>query len=111
MSSCRRTGLPIGPRLLELKQERRLVLHLESRVLDPEPLPQELLEAPASLVTVGVAGDADVRRERREPGRDFPDVKVVDLDDARGARERLADRRRVDPGGGGPPEHPPPRPQ
>src|SRR5207247_9203248 len=85
----RRTALLIGRRPLDLEQERLLVLHLERRVLEAEALLQQPLEAPARLVTVRVWGDANVRRERREPGGDFPHVEAVDLDDPGGARAPL----------------------
>ena len=59
------------------------VVDLEGRVVDPEALVQLVLELQPDRVAVGVLVDGDVGRERREAGRDLPDVQVVDLVDAR----------------------------
>ena len=59
-----------------------------------------------TLVAVVSGAHDDVRRERRKPGGDLPDVQVVDLDDARLRGERVADLVRVEAGRGRLHEHP-----
>src|SRR3712207_9133236 len=59
-------------------------------------LDEQGLQLTPAPVAVLVGCDDDVRGERREAGRDLPEVQVVDLHDAGLGRERVADRVGVD---------------
>src|SRR6478752_8144175 len=83
-----RTDVSQGPNVQESVGG---VLDLKRRVVEPEPLVEDHLEVPSDAVTVLVAPDEHVRRERREPGRDLPDVQVVHARDAGVGAERSAD--------------------
>src|SRR3954447_23073903 len=81
----------LSPLLLDLEEQRLLVLHLKRRVADLEAFVEDSLEPAAGVVAIAVAAHPDVRRQRWELGGDLPDVEVVDLDDARLPDERAAD--------------------
>ena len=68
-----------------------LVIHLQRRVLDPEAVVQELLELAPPAVAVVARRHEHVRGQRREAGRDLPDVQIVDLHDPRRTRESATD--------------------
>ena len=72
------------------------VLDLKRGVGDAEVALEEGLELLTPPVAVVAGPDEDVRGQSGEPGRDRPDVKVVNLDDARYARQTPADLGRVD---------------
>src|ERR1039457_1155814 len=82
------TALHPGRRYL---QQAARVIHLQGRVIEAEALVQHRLHVTAGGVTVAVGGDEDVCRERGEAARDFPYVKIVNLDHPRPVHERLAD--------------------
>ena len=67
--------------------------------MTPKLRRQHLLDLAAQAVAVLAAADEDVRRERVEPGRDRPDVQVVDARHAGYLDDRPSDRVRVDPRG------------
>ena len=83
-----------------------LVVDLERGVLDVEVVVEQRVDGPSGGVAVGVGVDQDVRGQGWESGGDFPDVEVVNLDDAWLAGERSADLVRVDALGGGLEEDP-----
>ena len=60
-----------------------LVVDLQRRVGDREPLPEHVLAGAADPVAVIALPNEHVCGETREPARDLPDVKVVHLDDPR----------------------------
>src|ERR1700761_1246632 len=64
-------------------ERRRLVIDLERRVVDVEPVLEQLLERTAQIVAVVVGAHDDVRRKRGEPGCDLPHVEIVHLDHPR----------------------------
>ena len=66
------------------------VVDLQRRVLDPELVVKQALELAPAAVAVLPRCDENVRGQRREAGRDRPDVEVVDLDHAGRASEALA---------------------
>src|SRR5208282_4683128 len=78
-------------------QEAARMIDLQGGVIQAEALVQGRLHCPAGGVAVAVGRDQHMRGERWEATRDFPDVKVVDLDDPGLLHERLADRVRVEP--------------
>jgi hypothetical protein len=76
-----------------------LVVDLKRGVLDVEVVVEQRVHGPSGGVAVGVGVDQDVRGQGRESGGDFPDVEVVDLDDAGLAGELLVRFGRVDASG------------
>ena len=77
------------------------MVDLQRHVVDAEALAEHALQAPAHGVAVVARPHEHVRGQRREARRDLPDVEVVDLDDARLARQRRPDRLDVDAARGG----------
>ena len=75
-------------------------------MLDVEVVAEQRVHGPSGRVAVGVGVDQDVRGQGGESGGDFPDVEVVNLDDAWLASERSADLVRLDAFGGGLEEDP-----
>src|ERR1700683_5048751 len=65
---------------LDIQQFARLVVDLKGRVVQVELVVQHPLQPATRGVTVVLAADEHVRRERGETGGDLPDVQVVNLD-------------------------------
>ncbi len=86
---------------------RGLMVDLQRRVADTEPLGDHALQDAAQLVAVIAGPDDDVRRQRREARGHLPHVQVVDLDHAGVGGQRPADLVGVDAGGRRLHEHPP----
>ena len=64
-----------------------------------ESVSEQHLQLTPDRVAVRAGGDEDMRRQRREAGRDRPEVEVVDADDALGSGDRRTDLARVHPRG------------
>ncbi len=87
----------LGLQRLDVEQRFVLVVDLQGGVLDLEGVVDEPVHRPAGDVAVGVLIDGHVGGEGGEAGGDFPDVEVVDFDDAGLGGEGLADGVGVDP--------------
>src|SRR5947209_12808170 len=87
---------PRGQLDLKWRLGRRVVIDLQRRVVDVEAFFEKILQRASPGMTVIPGVYDDVRRERRKPGGDLPDVEVMNLDDAGLRREGMTDLPRVD---------------
>src|SRR5712691_6687628 len=72
------------------QQTLRLVVDLQRRVIDLEAFREQTFVLTPDRVAVVAGTDKNVRRERRETGRDRPHVQVVHDGHARVLGERVA---------------------
>ena len=72
------------------------MLDLKCRVREAEAVAQDSLELAADPVAVGPRLDEHVRRERRKPRGDRPDVEVVDVHDCGNGAHRPPELSRVE---------------
>jgi hypothetical protein len=77
------------------------VVDLQGGVVEPVAVVQERGDGLAALVAVVIRVDQHVGGKGREAGGDFPDMQVVDLEDALDGMQVMVDRGGISAARGG----------